>query len=159
MSNAPGAQDQVCNPIHLASVADFLPTHFEEPQSDGLLDAWQGQEVGNQDRTHNPTSPMMVVPNMLPSSSPFSQNPLLCHASTIEAHTPSPARRHSNTLCMHDANKAWLAAEGLVPVTDNFHTPGFVPAQLVGGITYKVHSPRSQCLGIASASRKLFGEH
>ena len=95
---------------------------------------------------------------MPPSSSPISSNPLLRR---IRGHTFFPARKHSDIFCMCDASKAWLAAEGLVPVADDFRTPGFVSSQLVGGITYKVYSPKSQCLGTGklSTGRELFDGH
>ncbi|KAF8232116.1 hypothetical protein L208DRAFT_1397856 [Tricholoma matsutake] len=137
-SEVPGALEQVHNPLHLASAADFSPTHFVEPGSDGLLDAWQGHsqggpsqrpldlEVAIQDGAHDPTSPMPIDQNTPPSSSLISHNPLLQRSSTINVHTPSPARKHSDTFDTRDANKAWLAAEGLVPVADNFHAPGFL---------------------------------
>ncbi|KAF8233338.1 hypothetical protein L208DRAFT_892839 [Tricholoma matsutake] len=47
-NDAPGSLDRRRNPVHLASAADFSPTHFEEPQSDGLLGAWL--EVAPQNR-------------------------------------------------------------------------------------------------------------
>lgn len=81
-------------------------------------------------------------------------------ALSMITHFP-PARNHSDTFHTCNADKAWLAAEGLVPVADDFLAPGFISAQLVGGIIYKVHSMKSQHLGMGklSAGRKLFDEH
>lgn len=61
--------------------------------------------------------------------------------------TPSPARRRSAFFRTRDGNAAWAAAEGLLPVPDNFTAPGYRPTQVVGRITYRVHSPSSRCSG------------
>lgn len=37
-----------------------------------------------------------------------------------------------------------MAAEGLLPITEDFNAPGFVPAHVVGGVTYHVHSPQAR---------------
>ncbi|KAF8234993.1 hypothetical protein L208DRAFT_1393186 [Tricholoma matsutake] len=172
-SEVPGALERVHNPMHLASTVDFSPTHFLEPRSDGLLDAWQGHSQGGPsqrpldleeaipDRALVPTSPTPIDRNTPPSSSPISHDPLLQRSSAINVHIPSPARKRSDTFYTWDADKAWLAAESLVPLADNFCAPGFVSAQVVGGITYKVHSPESRHIGMTklSAGRRLFNEH
>jgi hypothetical protein len=54
--------------------------------------------------------------------------------------TPSPHRR-SATFRTRDGNSAWAAAEGLLPITEGFTAPGYVPTQVVGGISYSVRSP------------------
>ncbi|KAF8234655.1 hypothetical protein L208DRAFT_1393651 [Tricholoma matsutake] len=146
-SEAPGALEWVHNPMHLASTADFSPTHFVEPRSDGLLDAWQGHSQGG------PSQRPLDLEEAIPDGA-------LC-SSAINVHIPSPARKHSDTFYTWDADKAWLAAEGLVLLADNFCAPGFVSAQVVGGITYKVHLPESQHIGMMklSAGRRLFNEH
>ncbi|KAF8234694.1 hypothetical protein L208DRAFT_1393744 [Tricholoma matsutake] len=164
-SKVPGTLERVHNPMHLASAADFSPTHFVEPRSDGLLDAWQGHLQGGPsqrpldlkeailDGALVPTSPMPIDRNTPPSSSLISHNPLLqCSSASIKC---------SDTFYTWDADKAWLVAEGLVPLADNFRAPGFVSAQVVGRIMYKVHSPESWHIGMTklSAGRRLFNEH
>ena len=53
--------------------------------------------------------------------------------------TPSPRRPPFRT---QDSNVAWAAAEGLLPIPEGFTAPGYVPANVVGGITYMVCSPQ-----------------
>jgi hypothetical protein len=109
-----------------------------------------------------PASPMKIdVPahtgglrqSVTPFSSPITQNPLLRR----EALTPAPTRR------TQDSNDAWVVAQGLLPIPDGFVAAGYVPAKVVpvGGITYKVQSPRSchSASGGSSMGRKLFAEY
>jgi len=183
-SEAPGSLD--CghtNPTHLASAVDFSPTHFDEPQSDGLLGAWEeaplqighdiaGEDARNQGGEGDPTLPMAVDPKTpvfkgkgkaiaTPNSSPIMHNPLLQRSTIVETHMLSPAKNQSATYYMCDPNAAWLAAEGLVPVADGFQATGYVPAQIVGGVSYKVCSPKSQHASVKGSSlgRKLFVEY
>ena len=75
--------------------------------------------------------------------------------------TPSPSRRRSASFRTRDSNAAWAAAQGLLPITEGFTAPGFVPAQLVGGVTYSVHSPQERQLTVprSDVGRELFVEH
>ncbi|KAF8810200.1 hypothetical protein BYT27DRAFT_7092855 [Phlegmacium glaucopus] len=98
----------------------------------------------------NPTTPPRSIQsqcsavNVAPLSSPIDSNPLLQSRLDPSIHTPSPARRLSTSFHTRDSNAAWAAAEGLLPICDAFKAPGYVPAHIVGGISYNVHSPRSE---------------
>jgi hypothetical protein len=149
-------------PQRLASAADFSPSHFEEPNSDV-------QMPSPHQRSHppSPMAPVSVVrghpdgPHSSrfgsSSSSPISQNPLLRSV----VNTPSPSRRHPQSFRTQDGDAAWAAAEGLLPIDRDFHAPGFVPAQLVGGVTYTVRSPRISPPAVqrTSSGRRLFAEY
>ena len=80
----------------------------------------------------------------------------------MNIHTPSPRRPPFRT---QDSNAAWAAAEGLLPIPDGFSAPGYVPANVVGGITYTVRSPQALSPQMhrptappASVGRQLFAE-
>ncbi|KAF8804842.1 hypothetical protein BYT27DRAFT_7105965 [Phlegmacium glaucopus] len=95
----------------------------------------------------NPTTPARSTRSnraVEPVSSPIASNPLLHHPVAASVHTPSPGRRRSLSLRTRDSHAAWAAAEGLLPIPDAFQTPGYVPAHIVGGITYDVRAPRLQ---------------
>jgi hypothetical protein len=165
------------------SAADFSPTHFDEPQSDGLLDAWKetplqighdtaGEDTRNQGGEGGPTSPMAVDPKTpaskgkgkaiaTPNSTPISHNPILRRSTIVETRVFSPAKHQSDTYYTRDPNAAWLAAEGLMPVADGFRAAGYMPTQIVGGVSYKVHSPKTQHANVEglSSGRKLFAEY
>ncbi|KAF8229606.1 hypothetical protein L208DRAFT_1401928, partial [Tricholoma matsutake] len=181
-NDTPGSLDRRQNPAHLASAADFSPMHFKEPQSDGLLGAWLeaapqnrhnvvAEEVGNQDDGGDPTSPMAVDLNPVfkgtgkaittPNLTPISHNPLLHESTRVKTHMFSPEKHQSDTYYTCDPNAAWLAAEGLMPLADSFRAAGFVPAQIGGGVSYKVHSPKSQHASAEALSlgKKLFVEY
>jgi hypothetical protein len=106
---------------HLASAADFSPTHFDEPVSD--------------DHIPDPNSPRLVpslqqeiIPQSsqagTPFSSPISQNPLLRNGSPMAVQSPSPSRRRPAPFRTQDSNAAWAAAEGLLPIAEGFTAPG-----------------------------------
>ena len=154
----------------LASAADFSPTHFVEPVSDvPMLEA--------NSPFHQPPSPMAIVPEVVaqtdepqrvatPFSSPISQNPLLQREASVAINTPSPSRRRPQPFRTQDSNAAWAAAEGLFPVQEGFTAPGYVPAQIVGGVSYTVRSPRvcsprsqQPAAQRASVGRQLFAEY
>jgi hypothetical protein len=63
------------------------------------------------------------------------------------------------------SNTAWAAAEGLLPIREGFTAPGYVPAHVVGGITYTVRSPKTRSpqarrpsIQPVSMGRQLFAE-
>jgi hypothetical protein len=157
----------------LASAADFSPTHFDEPASDGPIPAQNSLQ-----RSHIPSphqrSPTMFEPEVpvhigksqpigTPFSSPISQNPLLRKEVPMVIQTPSPSQRRPLPFRTQDSNAAWEAAEGLRPIQEGFTAPGYVPAGLVGGISYIVRSPRAQSrepnAQRASMGRQLFAEY
>ncbi|KAF8801181.1 hypothetical protein BYT27DRAFT_7310713 [Phlegmacium glaucopus] len=84
-----------------------------------------------------------------PISSPIASNPLLQHPPYARMHTPSPGRK-TTSLRTQDANAAWAAAEGLLPISGAFRMPGYAPAHIVGGITYSVCSSHTEHPGPAS---------
>jgi hypothetical protein len=151
----------------LASAADFSPTHFDEPVSDAPIPEQQPQ----------PSSPMAIEPEVpaqvrgsqhvtTPFSSPISQNPLFQRGAPVATHTPSPSRRRPQPFRTQDGNAAWAAAEGLLPIQEGFTAPGYVPAQIVGGVTYTVRSPQARSPQAhqpiaqrASIGRQLFAEY
>jgi hypothetical protein len=137
----------------MASAADFSPTHFDEPMSDDRVPALP--RIPSPQGPIDPSSPART-----PSSSPISQNPLVRRSSDMVIHTPSP-RRRSTSFRTQDGNAAWAAAEGLLPITEGFTAPGYVPAQVVGGITYSVHSPRRHQLAASrpDVGRQLFRDY
>ena len=121
-SEAPGASERAQIPP-LTSAADFSPTHFDEPQSGSLLDAWQDDMATNAQAAEpwsagiggKLPSPMIVEPRALtwaekgkgkavatPVSSPVTRNPFR-HQSTQDIY------------CTRDADAAWSVAQGLVP--------------------------------------------
>jgi hypothetical protein len=154
----------------LASAADFSPTHFDEPVSGGPV-----PPSPNHPSNHPlPARVMLGSPvrvtgsrtGSLPSSSPISRNPLLEEIAPMVVQTPSPPRRRTPSFRTHDGNAAWAAAQGLLPVREDFVAPGYAPAHLVGGIRYTVHSPQAQLprpprpiTGRASVANDLHGEH
>ena len=80
----------------------------------------------------------------------------------MDVQTPSPQRLHFRT---QDSNAAWAAAEGLLPIPEGFVAPGYVPANVVGGINYTVRSPhvrtpqaRQPSNQPAGMGRQLFAE-
>ncbi|KAF8234237.1 hypothetical protein L208DRAFT_844956 [Tricholoma matsutake] len=125
----------------LASAADFSPTHFDEPASDGLI-LLTGPSQLNPDQIL-PMRTELDAPVHTPASSPISQNLLLWREDPMDVQTPSPMRRHSVTLRTRDSNAAWAAAEGLVPIPEDFTTVGYTPVQVVGGITYMCRVSRT----------------
>ena len=170
-SAAPGSGRRGPNSGWLASAADFSPNHFEEPASNGPVPPLDSH------RRSLPPSPMALDPeaparsdaphhSATPLSSPLSQNPLLQRDAPMVLQTPSPARRRPQSFRTQDSNAAWAAAEGLLPVHDRFDAPGYVPAQLVGGIKYTVRSPSGQVpqtrqpiIHHTSVGRQLFAEY
>ena len=124
-------------PRPLASAADFSPTHFEEPRSDELPPVHQPSAVFF--RRSAPPSPMVIEQDdPSPPSSPISQNPgplLRQEASTI-VHTPPSSCRSPRLFRTRDSTTAWAVAEGLWPIGEGFTAPGYMPAQLVGGVSY-----------------------
>ena len=95
---------------------------------------------------------------MTPFSSPLSQNPLFFRPPPVNAHTFSPRRRPFAAVHTRDGNAAWAAMEGLFPIGEGFQAPGYVP---VGGVTYKLQSPRLGKPGSRSSTRgrQLFAEY
>ena len=156
-------------PRPLASAADFSPTHFEEPRSDIMPPAHQPSAPPRS----LPPSPMAVEPDdhqpatashrtSSPASSPVSQNPLLQQRPSTVVHTPPPSRRPPQPFRTQDGMAAWAVAEGLHPIGEGFTAPGFVPAQVVGGVTYTVRSPQGRSPPIVQqtySGRRLFSEH
>jgi hypothetical protein len=160
-SEAPGASERTQIPHPLASAADFSPTHFDEPQSGGLPDAWQDEMAMKEQAAEQWVtgvggklpSPMSVEPRALtwaekgkgkaavtPASSPVVKNPF----------------RHQSTQGVYrtrDADAAWSAAQGRVPPEDEYRPAGYTP---VGGVAYKVVSPKARG---SSAGRRLFTEY
>ena len=148
------------NPSHLASAADFPDDHWIEPNSEGenaLLGPWGGEApagapdnrvpAGSESR-RQPDSPMQTVPSTPvqggianPESSPITHNPLL----QKEPQTPgrSPSKCNTVTFRTNDPDTAWMMAEGLAPIGDGFHAPGFLRSNIVGGVTYNVTSPKA----------------
>ena len=136
----------------LASAADFSPAHFEEPVSDGPVPPLSAPHLSVRQHSNLPSTSMQVleVPQdaggscnlVTPVSSPISQNPLLRRGpgTPMDVQMPSPQRIDFRT---QDSNAAWAAAEGLFPIPEGFVAPGYVPANVVGGINYIVRSPRS----------------
>ena len=153
----------------LASAQDFSPTHFDEPQSDGPLPSSEPRLPP----AHQPSAPLspMVVDREVqgsvatPLSSPISQNPLLQQVPLV-VQLSSPSRRSSQSLRTRDSTAAWATADGLLPIREGFTAPGYVPAPVVGGITYTVHTtpersppairPNTQSSGVG---RRLFSEY
>ncbi|KAF8814324.1 hypothetical protein BYT27DRAFT_7036661, partial [Phlegmacium glaucopus] len=78
-----------------------------------------------------------------PASSPIQSNPLLQRPISSDLHATSPGRSRSLSHRTRDSHAAWAAAEGLLPISEAFQMPGYVPAHIVGGITYSVRSLRS----------------
>lgn len=169
-----GSRRRGPTPRHLASAADFSPTHFDEPDSDAIPPPAFSRNHSPPLSPHQPPpSPMRIDPGVsgcseaaqqdaTPFSSPISQNPLL--RKTGDAHIPSPSRRRSASFRTRDGDAAWAAADGFLPITEGFTAPGYVPAQVVGGITYKVHSPRTSqptqpTVPLLTVGRQLFAEH
>ena len=163
-SAAPGSLDHGHNPPQLASAADFSTTQVNEPQSDGLLGPWiesslpsthprASQEIPIPETTGELASPMRVELALLsgdPPLLPLSHNPLQ-RACGDKNPTRSPPQMRALTHRTRKANTAWLMAEGLIPIGDRFQPAGFVPAQVVGGVTFNIKSPKSR--------RELAGEN
>jgi hypothetical protein len=167
-----------CNPSNLASAQDFSPSHWEEPHSDdhGLLGPWDGAPapgdqnvVETQDSApsaaggeEKQNSPMRITPatpvreravdaNVHPESSPISQNPFLQRNRDHQSPQVLSPRTRQATASTRDPHVAWLMAQGLLPITDTFQTTGFVPSKLVGGVTYKVKSPKTRAAPVGTA--------
>ena len=148
---SPGRRDPT--PRMLASAADFSPTHFEEPLSDNGLPP--PLSPTRESRTPLPRqpyqSPMHVdVPVTTPASSPVSQNPLF--------------QKPRSVFRTRDSGAAWNVAEGMLPISEGFTAPGFVHNQVVGGISFKVHSPHARpnhppSDRLSGVGRQLFAEH
>jgi hypothetical protein len=159
-SEAPGASEHTLTqiPPPLASAEDFSPSHFDKPQSGGLLDVWQDGVGTNTEAVEQWVTgvgrklplPMAVEPRALtwaqkgkgkvaatPGSSPVVENPF---------------RRQSTQDIYHtrNADAAWSIAQGLVPAGDKHQPAGYTP---VGGVMYKVVSPKNRGL---STGRRLF---
>ena len=164
----------------LASVADFSPTHFDEPVSDDrilIADVSRPSNIPSPCSHPDIPSPMKIDPEAQEHagglgstssvfSSPVSQNPLLHRGTSAVAQTPSPSRRRSASLRTQNSNAAWAAAEGLLPIPEGFRASGYVPAPVVGGITYRVRSPQAVTVPArrsasqqASLGRQLFTEY
>ena len=160
-SAAPGSARQAPMAKHLASAADFSPSHFIEPVSEDRIPAVSPS------RNLDLPSPMKVEPPhemesqrlSTPLSSPILQDPLVQNTSPMVIQTPS--QRRSASFRTRDSNAAWAAAQGLLPITETFMAPGYVPAPVVGGVTYSIHSPQKRQLTIprSNVGRQLFGEH
>ncbi|KAF8221941.1 hypothetical protein L208DRAFT_641585 [Tricholoma matsutake] len=121
MSAAP--DDGHCGPTSrkLALAADFSPTHFDEPASDGLV-LLMGPSQLNPDQIL-PMRTELDAPVCTPTSSPILQNLLLWREDPMDVQTPSPMKQQSATLRTQDSNAAWAAAEGLIPITYKVHSP------------------------------------
>ena len=178
-SAAPAPDQRGSASKRLASAADFSPTHFDEPVSDGHIPAFnptQHQAPSSPHQRSFPPSPMAVEPEapLRPHSqhgssaisSPISQNPLLRRDDTMAVLTPSPSRRRNGPQVFRtqDANAAWAAAQGLLPIGEGFTAPGYVPTHLVGGIRYSVRSPTTavphqSITQHANVGRQLFVEY
>ena len=178
-SAAPAPDQHGSASKRLASAADFSPTHFDEPVSDGHIPAFnpmQHQAPSSPHQHSFPPSPMAVEPEapLRPHSqhgssaisSPISQNPLLHRDDTMAVLTPSPSRRRNGPQIFRtqDANAAWAAAQGLLPIGESFTAPGYVPTHLVGGISYSVRSPTTalphqSITQHANVGRQLFVEY
>ena len=153
-SAASGSAHQAPMVRHLASAADFSPTHFDELASEDHISMLKPLQPPPAPPSLNlqpdPLSPMRVesrpetAPQQpaTPFSSPVSQNPLNQDKPPMIIQTPSPSRKHSASFRTWDSNAAWAAAQGLLPITASFSAPGFVPAHIVGGVTYSIHSPQ-----------------
>jgi hypothetical protein len=161
-------------PRHMASAADFSPTHFVEPHSDPPIPPAGSPPpyLPIPDHHVHPSSPMTIGPQttghvgaprqtITSYSSPISQNPLIQEADNMQIQTPSPSSRRAPTFRTQDGNEAFEVAEGLLPIREGFTAPGYVPATLVGGITYLVRSPqgRSPPARQPSVGIRLFSEY
>ena len=114
-------------------------------------------------RMQVPVAPQAIVsPRRVatPVSSPISQNPLLQKGpgTPMDIQTPSPHRLPFRT---QNSDVDWAAAEGLLPIPEGFMAPGYVPAHVVGGVTYTVRSPQTRRPSVqpASLGRQLFTEY
>jgi hypothetical protein len=143
----------------LASAADFSPTHFDEPVDDIPLPP-AGPNL-------DPALPMKIDPSAgdhkrtsLRYSSPISQNPLTQEVEPMNTCT-TPSKRHSSPIHTRDSDAAWKAAEGLIPISDTFNAPGFVPSQVVGGISYKIlpSQMRHSDGRVSTLGKKLFSQY
>ena len=137
-SAAPGSGRRGTAPRQLASAADFSPTHFNEPVSDGPIpptDSWDHLSLPPPHQPSFPSSPMAIDPvipdrdedpprNPSPFSSPISHNPLLQRGGSKAAQTPSPLRRRSHSFRTQDGDAAWAVAQGLQPIREGFSMPG-----------------------------------
>ena len=172
-SAAPGSARQAPMAKHLASAADFSPTHFNEPVSEDHIPATSHSHhhPGPPSSYQHPDfpSPMKVEPLheigsqrlITPFSSPIPQHPLGQDTSPMVVQSPSPSRQRSASFRTRDSNAAWAAAQGLLPITETYKASGFVPATIVGGVTYSVHSPPKRQLTVprSDVGRQLFGEY
>ena len=72
-----------------------------------------------------------------------------------------PAKHQSDTYYTHDPNAVWLAAEGLILAAGFFQEAGYTLTQIVGGVEYKVHSPKSQHASTEglNSGKKLFAKY
>jgi hypothetical protein len=143
-SAAPGSDYRGPVAKRLASAADFSPTHFNEPVSGGLEPAGSNslssQPSAAKTKLELPAHVKVSQRPSPPSSSPISKNPLLGRETPMVIQTPSPPRRQPQYFCTNNGNTAWATAQGLHPIQEGFSAPGYVPAQLVGGISYTVRS-------------------
>ena len=156
----------------LASAQDFSPTHFDEPRSEGIPPPSE-PSLPPAHQLSVPLSPMAIdhvdrerVQDDSPLSTPISQNPLLQRPAPMVVQSPSPSQRCSQSMRTRDSTAAWATADGMLPIHDGFRAPGYVPAPVVGGITYTVQStpersphayrPITQS---ASVGRRLFSEY
>jgi hypothetical protein len=158
----------------LASAADFSPTHFDEPLSDApipplltshphVLPSPHHHSNCSLPRTQVPVAPQAIVSPRraeTPVSSPISQNPLLRKGpgTPMDIQTPSPRCLPFRT---QNSDVAWAAAEGLLLIPEGFTAPGYVPAHVVGGVTYTVRSPQARRPSVqpASMGRQLCTEY
>jgi hypothetical protein len=138
----PGTPRRGRNPARRASAADFSPTHFVKPQSDVPIP----QEGALEDH-HDLALAMRTTPtrSRTQMSTLLSLNPLLQTRRNNDTvtHTPLPTNSQSHRYRTSDANVAWAAVEGLVPIPKGFAAPGYVPA-IVGGMSFEVRTPGSQ---------------
>ncbi|KAF8797646.1 hypothetical protein BYT27DRAFT_7219063 [Phlegmacium glaucopus] len=117
------------------------------PAAQGLTSPHRTSSYAVPDLPAHPATPARSIRSNRtapPASSPIASNPLLHCPVAASAHTPSPGRSRSLSLRTRDSHAAWAAAEGLLPIPDAFKTPGYVPAHIVGGITYDIRAPRLQ---------------
>ena len=164
---APGSERHGQAPVKLASASDFPPGHFDEPNSDDHIPLDPPQpNLGR-------ISPMKIDPFNLtnarhshsitsPVSSTLSQNPLLLPAE-IDDHTTSARRPTSSLAQSRDAGTAQPVMEGMFPIGEGFHAPGYAPVE---GAAYNVQSPPlgridegRSTKGGSTRSRRLFAEY
>ena len=106
---APGTLHHSHVPKHLASAADFSPTHFDEPNSNLL--ALQLLATVASSRHLSPVLSTFLVNHLLQWAAPV---------------IPS---LHSESYVSH---MAWLRREGLAPIPEGYAVPSYMQAVLEG---------------------------